>query len=256
MYFSEENLSFEIKGVHKISRGACFHESYDRQYSVLSIRLMGNSDFFFGDNTYAVSSRDVLYIPHSSHYRQATETETVIAIHFITYNNVSSHIEVYRFEDIAKVRKTFEEIYMVWEEKKQGYKYIASSLFYQLIYLLNLSCIESSQTNSIYLKIKPACDYLHQNYKNGYISISSLAKMTYMSETAFRKNFKKVYLVSPNRYMSILRLENASALLQSDEYNVTEAATLSGFDDVKYFSRSFRKHYGISPREYQLKHKK
>ena len=78
MFFSEENLNFELIGVYKISRGKDVHESYERQYSSLSIRLMGNSDFVFGDKTYAVSGRDVLYLPYSSRYKQKTENETIV----------------------------------------------------------------------------------------------------------------------------------------------------------------------------------
>ena len=251
MFFAKENLNFELIGVYKISRDKNVHQSYERQYSTLSIRLMGNSDFVFGDKTYAVSGRDVLYLPYSSSYKQKTENETIISIHFITYNAPPSDMEVYRFENIEEIKNLFTEIYQIWAEKKAGYKYLCTSLFYKLIYLLDKKYDETVDTNSIFLKIKPACDYIHRNYKKENISVSKLAAMAFMSETAFRKNFKRVYLVSPNKYMRLLRLENASMLLQNSDFSVADIAALSGFDDTKYFSKQFRKRYGQSPKEYR-----
>lgn len=251
MFFSEENLNFELIGVYKISRGKDVHESYERQYSSLSIRLMGNSDFVFGDKTYAVSGRDVLYLPYSSRYKQKTENETIISIHFITYNAPPSDMEVYRFEDIEEIKNLFEEIYRIWAEKSAGYKYQCTALFYRLIYLLSRKSDETADANSIFRKIKPACDFIHRNYKKESISISQLAAMVYMSEVAFRKNFKKVYLVSPNKYIRLLRLENASMLLQNGNLSIAEVASFSGFDDTKYFSKQFRLRYGESPKEYR-----
>lgn len=256
MFFFEKDLTFEIIGVYKISRDKNIHESYQRQYSSLSIRLMGNSDFVFGDKTYAVSGNDVLYLPYVSHYKQMTENETIISIHFITYNSPPTNMEVYRFEEIDEIKGLFSEIYNTWTSKEQGYKYLCTSLFYKLIYLINLASDESSTTNSIFLRIKPACDYIHQNYKKEVISVAELAKKVYMSEPAFRKNFKKVYLVSPNKYIRLLRLENASKLLQTTNSSISEIAALSGFDDTKYFSKQFHKRYGLSPKDYKLKYNK
>ena len=256
MFFSEKDLTFEIIGVYKISRDKNIHESTPRQYSSLSIRLMGNADFVFGDKTYAVSGNDVLYLPSVSQYKQMTENETIISIHFISYNSPPTTMEVYRFEDIDEIKGLFSAIYDTWASKKKGYKYLCTSLFYQLIYRMNLASNESSVANSIFMRIKPACDYIHQNYKQEVISISELAKMVYMSEAAFRKNFKKVYLVSPNKYIRLLKLETASAFLQTSDFPISEIALLSGFPDTKYFSKEFHKRYGVSPKDYRIKYNK
>ena len=44
-----------------------------------------------------------------------------------------------------------------------------------------------------------------------------------------------------------LRIENARDLLLSGEVNVTEAAHLSGFNDIYYFSSLFKRKTGYSP---------
>ena len=99
-------------------------------------------------------------------------------------------------------------------------------------------------------KIKKALDYIHVHFRSEEISISSLAAMCSVSETYFRKQFKNLYSVPPNQYIINLRLENASQLLQSELYTVAEAAEKSGFNDTKYFSRIFKQHFNMSPKEY------
>ena len=46
-----------------------------------------------------------------------------------------------------------------------------------------------------------------------------------------------------------LRIENARDLLLSGEVNVTEAARLSGFEDIYYFSTLFKRKTGSTPTE-------
>ena len=49
------------------------------------------------------------------------------------------------------------------------------------------------------------------------------------------------------QYIMNLRIENARDLLLSGEVNVTEAAQLSGFDDIYYFSTAFKRKTGFAP---------
>lgn len=43
------------------------------------------------------------------------------------------------------------------------------------------------------------------------------------------------------------RLQHAYELIASQEFSVTAAATAAGFCDMSYFSRAFKKHFGIAP---------
>jgi len=54
---------------------------------------------------------------------------------------------------------------------------------------------------------------------------------------------------SPMQYIINLRIENARDLLLSGEVNVTEAARLSGFEDIYYFSTLFKRKTGSTPTE-------
>lgn len=68
-----------------------------------------------------------------------------------------------------------------------------------------------------------------------------------------RKLFKKEIGVTPLEYMTRLRMKKACVLLTAQgtyDYSVAEIAQLCGYDDALYFSRVFKKFYGVSPSGY------
>ena len=69
-----------------------------------------------------------------------------------------------------------------------------------------------------------------------------------------RQIFKKEIGLSPLDYLNELRFNNAKKLLGTErtpQYKVSEISYLCGFYDVGYFTRMFRKKYGITPSDYR-----
>ena len=64
--------------------------------------------------------------------------------------------------------------------------------------------------------------------------------------------FKKETGLTPLQYLTDRRLENAASTLSTylGKGNISETARLCGFGDPLYFSRLFKKKYGVSPRSY------
>ncbi|MBR4545659.1 MAG: helix-turn-helix transcriptional regulator [Oscillibacter sp.] len=68
-----------------------------------------------------------------------------------------------------------------------------------------------------------------------------------------RKLFKKEIGVTPHRYLNDLRLQVAAQYLAGNQQgglNVAEISRLCGFREPLYFSRMFKKKYGMSPTAY------
>ena len=52
-------------------------------------------------------------------------------------------------------------------------------------------------------------------------------------------------------YVNKLRIESSKSLLLSSDLNISEIASTTGFFDINYFSRIFKKYTGISPTDYR-----
>jgi YesN/AraC family two-component response regulator len=96
----------------------------------------------------------------------------------------------------------------------------------------------------------PALDYMEKNY-NHRITLETLATTMNLQPTYFSNLFKKSFKVPPMTFLNRKRIEKAQGILLSESGNVTEAAEASGFSDVFYFSKTFRKITGVSPSEYK-----
>lgn len=94
-----------------------------------------------------------------------------------------------------------------------------------------------------------ACDILAQNLERE-ISMEELAGELHVGYETFRKEFKKVYGISPRKYRIVRRMEQAGLLLDSG-IPIKEIARMVGYEDVYSFSKQFTKTYGTAPGKYR-----
>ena len=92
---------------------------------------------------------------------------------------------------------------------------------------------------------------LKQTYLEN-LPIETFAAACSLSESAFRQLFRKQYGVSPLQYRNQLRIRRAGELLEYDHCTVAEAAYASGFENLGYFCRCYKKITGQTPK--QTKH--
>ena len=83
------------------------------------------------------------------------------------------------------------------------------------------------------------------------LKIEDLAFLAGMSLSSFKRKFQKIFETSPTRYIVQKRLERAKALLSTSDMRISEIAYDCGFNDLGYFSKTFRSHEGLSPSEFR-----
>lgn len=91
---------------------------------------------------------------------------------------------------------------------------------------------------------------LHRDFREN-VEIAALARELNLSESWFIRMFRAHTGLTPQRYLTGLRLREARELLSSSSLNMGEIAALCGYDNPLYFSRIFRKYVGASPSEYR-----
>ncbi len=91
-------------------------------------------------------------------------------------------------------------------------------------------------------------DFINQNLSRK-IQSKDLARISGLSESHFRKNFKKYLGLSPNEYILQRRLREAYILLRYKKISPQMAAIKTGFQNYSYFFRCFKKEYARTPSE-------
>ncbi len=96
--------------------------------------------------------------------------------------------------------------------------------------------------------------YLQQHYTE-HISLDTLAATVNLNRSYLCRLFKRETGESLFQYLARLRLERAAGLLLQEELSIREAAARVGIDDPFYFTRMFKKQYGVAPSEYAMQRK-
>lgn len=84
-------------------------------------------------------------------------------------------------------------------------------------------------------------------------SVEELCRIIGMSRPVLYRKLKTYTGLSPQEYISNIRLKRAAQMIAAGKKTMKEIAYEIGFSDPKYFSKSFKKHFGISPSEYLTK---
>ncbi|HCQ13020.1 MAG TPA: AraC family transcriptional regulator [Flavobacterium sp.] len=99
--------------------------------------------------------------------------------------------------------------------------------------------------------ISEVIEFIRLNLKEN-ISLKSLSDKACMSTTSFYRFFKRELGMSPIEFVLNEKIKCAKKLLKNPSIQINEVCYLSGFEDANYFIRLFKKHEGITPKQYQL----
>jgi len=99
--------------------------------------------------------------------------------------------------------------------------------------------------------ISEVIEFIRLNLKEN-ISLKSLSDKACMSTTSFYRFFKRELGMSPIEFVINEKIRCAKKLLKNPSIQINEVCHLSGFEDSNYFIRLFKKHEGITPKQYQL----
>lgn len=196
---------------------------------------------------------DLIYLPQNSNYTvyQMTHNKNapknVFAINFLISTDEKFEPFKITLKNPAKIEALFESAEREWVKKDIGYADAVFSDLYKILSLIKKD-YRSEYYGSKYREIiSPAISYIRNNYTAKKITAETLADVCGISVSYLRRLFSRCYGVSPIEYIINLRLEYAKEMIYSGDFSVTAAAEKSGFNDISYFSRTFKKHFGVSP---------
>jgi two-component system response regulator YesN len=92
-----------------------------------------------------------------------------------------------------------------------------------------------------------AINFIKQNF-SGDLSLETVANHVYVSSYYLSHLFRDEMDMSFSDYVNKVRMEESKRLLKDNTLKTQEVAELVGFNDSNYFSKAFKKYYGVSPK--------
>lgn len=166
-------------------------------------------------------------------------------------NGTASDKTIYFCDKSGMIEQLGNMLFMVYLQKETNYKNICNSIFNTIWCFVE----KFSNENTIFEFVRELKNIIAMNFGNTDFLICSAAKQLGVSYDYLRHCFKTEMGITPLEYLTELRISQAKNYLEDNRaYSITRISSMCGFSDQYYFSRCFKKHTGISPREYRKKH--
>ncbi|MDP4132823.1 MAG: AraC family transcriptional regulator [Bacillota bacterium] len=149
---------------------------------------------------------------------------------------------LYDINDLAKDKP------FAWELKvKHQLLNIFIEIFDNSYYTFSPSGRAKNTSND---QLEKALQYIHTNFSSK-ITIENLSELLCYSPSYVNRFFREHMGRTPTEYIVSYRIHKARALLEETNISVLDAALDTGFNNVGYFIKSFKKQTGITPLKYK-----
>ncbi len=225
----------------------------NRKNNSFILRISGCVRYTFDGFHIDIHPGEIVFLPKGSCYEFSKLTD-------VPCNYVSVSFEgdmedavpsSYSFDGFRDADEFINSIYTLWNFGSTSEKYRCYAIFYNLLSYLEELENQDYIDKSKFSIISPAVSYIKTHLYDSDLNIETLYKLCGISGTYFRDIFEDHYGTSPQKYISSKRLSHAKAVIDSGDYgSISEISVSVGYTDPLYFSRAFRKKYGVSPTQY------
>lgn len=238
----------------------------------LILSSKGTSDVFINGVRYTFYQYDILVVPpgglHSIHVRNSDYIAVVVGdllLSSMAHDPHVSHLVLPFFaadaflplhirpdcSAYAEVKPMLDKLIFEEAKKEVGFEAIIKAQLCMLFGALmrcypNRFTWQQGMLNPSTKMIKKTLEYISMHYTEK-ITLADMGKMVNLSLQHFSRLFKAYTGKTLIDYLTFLRLEQARFLLTTTTLPITIIPERTGFCNSNYFSRVFRKYYGMTP---------
>ncbi len=117
------------------------------------------------------------------------------------------------------------------------------------------AALPSAQEQTDAARIRSMLEFIEAHYQED-LTIEHIAGQISVSSSVCLRCFHRMLGTTPMQYVRQLRLNKAAEQLVSGSRPIREIALDCGFNDISYFSKSFREKTGLTPKAYRQSRKK
>jgi len=251
--FNDVNISVVIFA-RKSDDNIQLNYSNINKYNEIFLKFEGDNTFHY-DNVHANITKETIgFLPKTNHSITYTidvkKSSDSINIFFLTSAELPKEAQFFDCSDIPNLSSLFIKFERVWNSKKVGYYEEALSIFHKIISTLQVHLSSNYIPQKKYAIISDSITYLEQHFLDKDFNLEKLAAMSGISFSYYKKIFKKKFNMTPKQYLNKLKLNYTCSLLKTHRYTITQIAEMAGYNDIYYFTHSFKKNIGLTPTEY------
>ena len=121
---------------------------------------------------------------------------------------------------------------------------------YRMLSILLHNATTQKIQNTTGSYVQKSIEYIMANYSYP-ITIEDIAFYVGLSRSHLYRSFQTTIGMSPKEYLTDFRIKQACDLLKHSQLSITAIANSVGFDNSLYFSKTFHKNKGVSPKVYR-----
>lgn len=230
---------------------------------VLIYCMDGEGWFKLEEQEYKVRANQFFILPPNRPHTYGADKDNPWTIYWIHFTGI--HAAIYSENSqvpmdirpalnsrISERQHVFEEIFSTLERSTEleSLRYASSLLHYYLASMRYLRLYRPEATTSPSL-IDAVKHYMQENIER-HLTLEQIAQYTGYSPSHFSSLFRKATSESPLAYLNRLKIEHACLLLKTTDMRINQICHKVGISDNYYFSRLFKQHTGISPKQFRV----
>ena len=151
--------------------------------------------------------------------------------------------------------RALEEAWQQCVHECPGYPFLVRNALSAFVWLLHSHCSPATATVSgkdlrDAQRIKAMLSCIHNRY-GSELDTAAIAASASVSESECLRCFHNTIGTTPIQYLKHYRLQQAARLLTETDQKISDIAVSCGFQDMSYFTKSFRLQMGCIPTEYR-----
>jgi AraC-like DNA-binding protein len=258
--------------IHTHIKRACFEQQFFKADVLFEDHLLvwiisGETRIVQADHTYTISAGETLFFP-----RNLLATVVNYPKNGLPHQSVAMHLSSSRLKDFysreepkAKPANTPPLSFQTFAQHPLLKSCLASLIPY---FELNeplpeaIATLKIEEALHIIRAINPGIDQQLANFAEpGKIGIAGFMERNYMhnmpmekfgyltgrSLTTFKRDFKKAFDTTPQKWLTQKRLELAHYQIRAKNRKPSEVYLETGFENLSHFSYAFKKHFGYAP---------
>lgn len=169
---------------------------------------------------------------------------------YLNLLGVTREMPFFALQDTKNIEGVFDEMYELFDKGTLSSKIYCVSLVHKLFALLAEKRQSVAPVNEY---VRKAFGLIENHYADCGFNIAVLAQEMGLNANYFSVLFKRETGQMPVKVLCNYRLETACKMLKFTNRSVKDISLSCGFADELYFSRAFKKKYGISPTVYRTR---